>query len=49
MKISVITPTIREEGLPIVDKALNRQSFEDFEWLVGSPFPTEYGKWVEEL
>jgi len=33
-KISVITPTVREKGLKIVSKALNRQSFTDFEHLI---------------
>ena len=32
--ISVITPSVRPKGLKIVEKALNRQSFKDFEWLV---------------
>lgn len=32
--ISVITPSIRPEGLPIVEKALKRQTFKDFEWIV---------------
>lgn len=35
--ISVITPTIRPEGLKLVEKALKRQSFRDFEWIVVSP------------
>lgn len=39
MKISVITPSCRKEGLEIVNHCLNRQDFDDFEWLVGSPFP----------
>jgi len=47
-KISVLTPTIREEGLDIVKKALDRQTFRDFEWLIGSPFETDLGKWVED-
>lgn len=34
IKISVITPTIRLDGLNIVEKALKRQSFRDFEWIV---------------
>lgn len=32
--ISIITPTIRPEGLGIVEKALKRQTFRDFEWIV---------------
>lgn len=50
MEISVITPTIRPEGLDIVHKALQRQTFRDFEWLVGSPFksPISGSKWVKD-
>lgn len=36
-KICVITPSIRLEGLPIVQKALEGQSFTDFDWFVCSP------------
>jgi len=46
--ITVITPTIRPKGLEIVDIALKRQTFRDFEWLVGSPTNTGYGKWVKD-
>lgn len=38
MKISVITPSVRLDGLEIVRKSLRRQDFEDFEWIVTSPF-----------
>lgn len=34
MKISVLTPTIRPEGLKIVQESLAKQTFKDFEWLV---------------
>lgn len=34
MKISVITPSIRPEGLKIVQECLKNQTFTDFEWLV---------------
>lgn len=37
MKISVVTPSIREELLPIVEKCLKRQTLKDFEWLVVGP------------
>lgn len=37
--ISVITPTIRPEGLEIVEKALLRQTIDDFEWLIVTPLP----------
>ena len=37
-KITVITPSNRgSEALEIVARSLNRQTFTDFEWLVGSP------------
>lgn len=35
--ISVITPTIRPELMGIVAKCLKRQTFKDFEWLIGVP------------
>lgn len=38
IKISILTPTIRKEGLPIVQKAIKKQTFKNFEWLIGSPF-----------
>lgn len=37
MKISVVTPSVRNELLPIVEKCLKRQDFEDWEWIVTSP------------
>lgn len=50
MKISVITPTIRKDGLAIVRKALKAQSFTDFEWLIGSKFDPEIEEaiWVKD-
>jgi len=39
--ISVITPTIRKEGLEIVRKSLAKQTFRDFEWIIGAPFDPE--------
>lgn len=35
--ISVITPTIRPEGLHLVEKSLKRQTHTDFEWIVIAP------------
>jgi len=32
--ISIITPTVRPEGLDLVRKALKRQTFKDWEWIV---------------
>lgn len=34
MKISIITPSIRPEGLKITQECLKNQTFQDFEWLV---------------
>jgi len=49
-KIAVITPTIRKEGLPIVQKALEEQTFTDFEWYVGSSFipKCDWVTWVRD-
>ena len=33
-KITVITPSVRPEGVELVEKALKRQTFKDFEWIV---------------
>jgi hypothetical protein len=48
--ITVITPTIRPEGLSIVETGLLRQTTDDFEWLIGSPFKPKVSmaKWVED-
>lgn len=51
--ISVITVSNRgESGLKIIEKALNRQTFTDFEWIVGSPedptFLTTPYTWVKD-
>ena len=49
--ISVLTPTIREEGIAVVRKALKRQTYRDFEWLVGSYFKPAIGKdgkWIKD-
>lgn len=53
MKISVLTPSNRSiEGLKIVEKALKRQKFRDFEWIIGSPtMPSGLTlpfKWVQD-
>jgi hypothetical protein len=36
-KICVITPSIRLKGLPLVQKALEGQTFTDFDWFICSP------------
>lgn len=38
-KVSVITPTVRLDGLKVVEDALNKQTFRDFEWLICSKDP----------
>lgn len=38
MKISVVTPSIRENGLDMVKKCLDRQTFKEYEWLVCTPY-----------
>jgi hypothetical protein len=52
MKISVLTPTNRDkEGIDIVARALMRQDFEDFEWIIGSPTEPDAFidyKWVRD-
>jgi len=55
MKITVVTPSIRKDGLSVVAQALSNQEFKDFEWLVGSPFTPNLDvdniplfKWVED-
>lgn len=40
MKISVITPTIRPEGLIPVYESLKQQTFQDFEWHTDFGFPS---------
>jgi len=48
--LSVITPTVRHEGLKLVEKALKQQTME-YEWIIGSPTPptlTIPYIWVED-
>jgi hypothetical protein len=35
--ISVITPSVRPDFLPILEKCLKRQDFTDWEWIITSP------------
>lgn len=35
--ISVLTPSLRPEGLEMVNRCLARQTFKDFEWLISLP------------
>lgn len=48
MEITVITPTIRPEALKLTEASIKRQSFSDFEWLIGSPFDPGMGTWVKD-
>jgi hypothetical protein len=50
MKVSILTPSIRKEGLHVVRKALEKQTNRDFEWLIGSPFDPKIkeAKWVKD-
>lgn len=51
MSISIITPSVRHEGLKLVERSLRQQTFTDFEWIVGSPTPptlTIDYKWVKD-
>lgn len=48
VKITIITPSVRPEMLPMVDKCIKRQTFKDYEWLVSSPKDYGFGTWVQE-
>lgn len=48
MKITVTTPSVRKELLPMVERCLKRQTFTDYEWLVGSPTNLGFGTFVQE-
>lgn len=43
--ISVILPTIRQAGIDLVERALQRQTHYDFEWLIVSPVELETPEW----
>jgi hypothetical protein len=48
--VSVITPSIRPEALDIVRQGLLKQSFKDWEWLIGSPFDPKIkeARWIKD-
>lgn len=50
MKVSILTPTVRNEGLDILNRAISNQLFTDYEWLVGSSDKPQYEKatWVKD-
>jgi hypothetical protein len=37
IKISILTPSVRPDGLKLVERALKRQTFKNWEWVVVSP------------
>lgn len=47
MKISVITPSIRLPELELVRESLTKQTFDDFEWIVCSPFEYRFARWIQ--
>jgi hypothetical protein len=49
-KLSIITPTVRKEGLALIEQSLTNQTFTDYEWLIGSPFDPEIENavWVKD-
>lgn len=48
-EITVITPSVRHDGLDLVQKALNRQTFKKFEWIIVSPSkPPHVCKFVQD-
>jgi len=49
-KISILTPTVRKDGLEIIAKQLAKQTFKDFEWLVGSSFDPKQktARWIKD-
>lgn len=46
--ISIVTPSVRAEGLEVVKKCLNKQTFTDYEWIVVSPFEYKEVVWIPE-
>lgn len=50
MRVTIITPTIRKEGLDVVRKSLLKQTHKDWEWLIGSKFDPEIpeARWIKD-
>lgn len=48
--ISIITPSIRPEALEIVAKSINKQTHDEWEWLIGSKFDPKipYATWIKD-
>src|SRR4051812_10899628 len=41
MKVTIITPTVRKEGLDVINRSLSKQTHRDWTWLIGSKFDPE--------
>lgn len=50
MKVTIVTPTVRKDGLDVVRKALQNQAHKEWEWLIGSKFDPEIPEatWVKD-
>lgn len=48
--ITIITPTIRKDGLQVVHNSLLKQTYKDWKWLIGSPFDPEIKEatWIKD-
>ena len=48
--ISVITPTVRPDGLDIVHQSLLKQTYPNWEWLIGSTFDPHIkeSRWIKD-
>jgi hypothetical protein len=48
--ITIITPSVRKEGLNIIRQSLLKQTYKDWEWLIGSAFDPEIpeAKWIKD-
>lgn len=46
-RITVITPSVRKEGLDIVAQALKQQTLKDFNWIVCCPFEYEIPEGID--
>lgn len=47
-KVSIITPSIRKEGLDLIRESLLHQTFTDWEWIVCSPFEVGDAIWMKD-
>lgn len=44
MRVTILTPTIRKDGLDVIERSLRKQTHKDWEWLIGSPFDPNEGR-----